>query len=60
MKKCNVNWTPITDYEYKVTINNQTLEIKTYNLDHTISCLGFSIDKISKKLKEEYKDLSGS
>ena len=59
-KKSNYkNWIPITDNYFKVNINNQTVEIKTYNLDHSVPCLGYSIDKISKKLKQEYKKLSG-
>lgn len=58
-KKKFKNWNPITTSNFSKMINSKNIIFNTYELDHTVSCLGYSIDFQNKKLKEEYKDYKG-
>lgn len=58
-KKKFKNWEPITTSNFTKIINSKNFIFNTYKLDHTVDCLGYSIDYQNKKLKEEYKDYEG-
>lgn len=53
------NWQPLSTNNYQINICKQKLEINSYSLDHTVECLGYSIDKISKKLKDKFTNIPG-
>jgi len=53
------NWQPINATTFQTTISNNEFNINTFILDHSVDCVGYSIDKNSKKLKNEYINHSG-
>lgn len=53
------NWIPIKKSNYELVISKKKLIINSYNLDHSVPCLAYSIDVENSRLKEEYKDYEG-
>ena len=58
-KKKFKNWEPITSTNFCKVINSKNIIFTTYELDHSVPCLGYSIDYQNKRLKEDYKHLEG-
>lgn len=55
------NWEPLPIIEnINVNINNTEYFIETKYLDHDVECVGFGINEMRTKLKDEYKELSKS
>ncbi len=53
------NYKPINHTDYEITIKKKHIKIKTYELDHSISSIAFSISLITKKLKTEFQNKTG-
>lgn len=52
-------WEPIGLIDkHRFTIQNKTIEIKSYLMDHSVETIGFGISEIRNKLKEEFIDKS--
>lgn len=41
-------------------INKNAIRVRVFEMDHSVSCVGFGFSKVRSKLKEQYKGLKGS
>jgi len=55
-KKQFKNYKPITDNEFIIIINKKEIKIKTYNLDHSVPSIAFSISQMTKRLKKQFQN----
>lgn len=50
-------WNPITSDTFNIKIKGKQFEINTFKLDHRVTSIGYGINMITKKLKDEYKHM---